>query len=152
MYIYIYTHNTQLFPCIWSALQEPLNELVGSLEVPNCWILGSRVVCVGKVLRPLSCCVVSDWVLCCIIWNYMYCVVLYFKVFFSQLHLITRQKRRCIVRHESQRPLPASRWDSPVVDEQKDVKDESIDTQTKCVNRWWVSRNFMKHPRRKDSW
>lgn len=85
-------------------------------------------MCVGKVLRPLSCCVFFGglvfklYVLCCTVFQCISC-------FFSQMHLITRQKWRCIVRHESQRPLPASRWDSPVVDEQKDVKDENIDTQ-----------------------
>ena len=80
------------------------------------------------VLFPIGSCVVLYEIICIV----LYCIS---RFFFSQLHLITRQKRRCIVRHESQRPLPASRWDSPVVDEQKDVKDESIDTQTKCVNR-----------------
>lgn len=48
------------------------------------------------------------YILCCTV----------FHVFFPNA-LDSPPKVRCIVRHESQRPLPASRWDSPVLDEQK---------------------------------
>ena len=81
---HIHTHtHTSCFPFIVSALQDPLNELVGSLEVPN---RVSRAGCVFVVLRPLSCCVVFFWscvVLLYMIYMYYVVHVVVYFIFFN---------------------------------------------------------------------